>query len=405
MDSKRVFIVGGGQVETRGKHAFCKAAVEGYLCELADLSGGPVHWYTSRSSEGFLSTRIDPQKVVVFAPENSRQPSSSRRSILRNLKQVLGSSSSALGVIEYYPGLLGIGGFWLRLKGVSIVTYFGSDPVKRWVGDLSARPTASSFMRAAVMVPVALLSIAAANRVLVRDESQFKRLKRLLGPGVERARPVIVNWAALGPRRMPDEKEFRLLFVGVFRWRKRIDILLEAFAMADKQLGDACSLQLDVVGDVPSAENSGWDIRSLAELAQRLGIRQEKIRFHGYFGEAAELRLAYRAAHVLIQPSDLEGFPRVIDEAMLAGLPVIATSVPEIAGVLTDNENALLVPPGDVAALASAIVRLVEDGALFDRLARGSALRASSLITETAAQQHFRLLLAARSTGPKPTQD
>jgi glycosyltransferase involved in cell wall biosynthesis len=59
-----------------------------------------------------------------------------------------------------------------------------------------------------------------------------------------------------------------------------------------------------------------------------------------------------------------EGLPRVLPQAMAAGLPIVATAVDGNAEAVTDGVNGLLTPPGDPGAMADAILRLLEDQAL-----------------------------------------
>jgi len=61
--------------------------------------------------------------------------------------------------------------------------------------------------------------------------------------------------------------------------------------------------------------------------------------------------------------------PLKLFEAMASGRPVIASDLPSIREILTHDENALLVPPGNAHALAAAIERLLSDSALSARLA------------------------------------
>jgi glycosyltransferase involved in cell wall biosynthesis len=62
---------------------------------------------------------------------------------------------------------------------------------------------------------------------------------------------------------------------------------------------------------------------------------------------------------LFVLPSLNEGMGRALVEAMAAGRPVIATRVGGIPAFVKDRQNGLLVPPGDPAALASAIAELV----------------------------------------------
>jgi glycosyltransferase involved in cell wall biosynthesis len=66
-----------------------------------------------------------------------------------------------------------------------------------------------------------------------------------------------------------------------------------------------------------------------------------------------------------------EGLPRVLPQAMAAGLPIVATAVDGNAEAVEDGINGLLTPPGDPHAFADALLRLLEDGQLADRM--GSA--------------------------------
>jgi glycosyltransferase involved in cell wall biosynthesis len=81
----------------------------------------------------------------------------------------------------------------------------------------------------------------------------------------------------------------------------------------------------------------------------------------------------YHGGDVFLSPTYAEGFSNTILEAMASGLPVVSTHAVGVVDCLRDGENGLLVQPGDVAALAAAIERLLDDDALRARLA-GAAL-------------------------------
>jgi glycosyltransferase involved in cell wall biosynthesis len=76
-----------------------------------------------------------------------------------------------------------------------------------------------------------------------------------------------------------------------------------------------------------------------------------------FVGEVSQVLLAagMQQANVFVFPSYSEGLPRVVFEAMAAGLPVIASAVSGIPDIVQDNVTGFLVSPGDEAALAERI--------------------------------------------------
>jgi glycosyltransferase involved in cell wall biosynthesis len=75
------------------------------------------------------------------------------------------------------------------------------------------------------------------------------------------------------------------------------------------------------------------------------------------------------AADVLVNPSDVEGLPVVILEAMSLGTPVVATAVGGVPTVIDDRTTGLLVPPGDPDRLAAAVAAVLDDAVVAANLA------------------------------------
>jgi glycosyltransferase involved in cell wall biosynthesis len=91
----------------------------------------------------------------------------------------------------------------------------------------------------------------------------------------------------------------------------------------------------------------------------------DRVRFLGY---RPDVRPVMDAADLLVQPSHREGLPNAVLEAMAMGLPVVATAAGGTGEVVRDEETGLLVPPGHPAALGAAVLRLLAEEGLRERL-------------------------------------
>ena len=99
-------------------------------------------------------------------------------------------------------------------------------------------------------------------------------------------------------------------------------------------------------------------------------------------GYRADIAAVLAAADVFALPSQFEGLPMSVIEAMLTGLPVVATSVSGPREQVADHETGLLVPPGHVPALAAALRRLVHDADARARMGAAGRARALALYDE-----------------------
>ncbi len=89
-----------------------------------------------------------------------------------------------------------------------------------------------------------------------------------------------------------------------------------------------------------------------------------------FLGRRNDVAQILAACDVAVLPSAAEGMPNAVLEYMAAGLPVVATAVGGNLEVVADGGTGLLVPPGDAAALAQALSRLLADDVLALQLAR-----------------------------------
>ena len=145
------------------------------------------------------------------------------------------------------------------------------------------------------------------------------------------------------------------LFVGVLELYKNVDGLVEAWRLAASRVPGA---ELRIVGKGPRAALVADLVRDLPEQASwRLSLTTD------------EVARALDDATVLVLPSRSEGLGRVIVEALCRGRPVVASRVGGIRDLVRDGDNGLLVEPGDAAALADALVAVLSDRELAERLA------------------------------------
>jgi glycosyltransferase involved in cell wall biosynthesis len=117
----------------------------------------------------------------------------------------------------------------------------------------------------------------------------------------------------------------------------------------------------------------GWLKPQLEEQARTLGV-SEHVSFLGKRGDVSAL---LAACDVFVFPSLFEGLGVSLLEASYAGCACISTNTGPIPEIVTDGETGLLVPPGDSAALAAAIIRLAQQPEYAQQL--GEAARARSL--------------------------
>lgn len=97
--------------------------------------------------------------------------------------------------------------------------------------------------------------------------------------------------------------------------------------------------------------------KKLIEQVKRLGLTKEVV----FFGGCEDIRPFLGISDIVVLPSLNEGMGRILLQAQACGKPVVATRVGGVPEVVRDNETGLLVPAGDAAALADAIIYLLKD--------------------------------------------
>lgn len=198
-----------------------------------------------------------------------------------------------------------------------------------------------------------------------------------------------------GERASPNEK--RLLFVGRVSPEKGIHVLLEAF---ERVLGRYPEARLDIVGpqaptprEFSVAISDDDNVKNLAPfydddvtyLEYLRGMLSEqaakRVRFVGLVPHS-ELGNWYREADLLVFPSiwaEPSGNPPI--ESMFAGLPVVSTTTGGTPEYVEDGSTGLLVAPNDPSALGEAIMRLLGDASMREKMGLAGRQRAVTLFS------------------------
>jgi L-malate glycosyltransferase len=191
------------------------------------------------------------------------------------------------------------------------------------------------------------------------------------------------------PRRKRGRGPRRLLFVGNLEptEHKGFPTLVAALASLP---GPRRNWHLDVVGDGPSRQH-------YERMVEAAGLT-DAVTFVGRLSKPAVAE-TMRSADLFVLPSRFENLPCVIIEAMASGLPVLSTRVGGISEMVTDQDG-ILVPPADPAALAGALDRMLSSLDTYD--SAQIAARAADRYSLTAIGNQLNSIYAGVLAAPQP---
>jgi glycosyltransferase involved in cell wall biosynthesis len=172
----------------------------------------------------------------------------------------------------------------------------------------------------------------------------------------------------------------QILFAGYLEERKSVHHVIEALALLRERVPHAHLMLLGQPREAAFGER-------LQAMVKQSGL-EERVTFAGLVGERGVAEALSHCA-VLVLPSRQETAPTIIQQAMAAGKPVVATRVGGIPDLVADGRTGWLVNYGDVAALANAIEKILQNPALGKQL--GQAGRAE-------AEKRFKANVVAAKT-------
>ena len=162
-----------------------------------------------------------------------------------------------------------------------------------------------------------------------------------------------------------------VLFVGGLEPRKGLEYLVLAMADIANEIPD---VRLEVIAKAGfrGVDSVGW----FELLAERAGVL-DRIEFRDAVTQDALLQ-HYSDADVVVLPSRNEGWGLSLMEAMACGRAVVGTTVGGIPELVRDGVDGILVPPGDIGGLAAAVVQLLRDDGLRERMGSSGKERVRS---------------------------
>jgi len=191
-------------------------------------------------------------------------------------------------------------------------------------------------------------------------------------------------------------KTAQIVFVGRLHPQKGVDVLIEALGFLAQNRPNL-SWQVALLGQGPLQP-------ALEARSRELGLTN-RIKFHG---AVSDVNHYLAQADIFVLPSRAEGMSNALLEAMVMGLPCLATHVPGNDELIVDGENGLLVEPENPLVMSQALARLIQDKTLQVRL--GQAARKSiseRYAIEVIAEAYIKLyhsLLAGRQPSPQIRQ-
>ena len=206
---------------------------------------------------------------------------------------------------------------------------------------------------------VARFGIRSADAVRAVGPSMARLAEDVSGSPVDAIFPTFFDANAFfetQPRQLPARPS--LLWVGTLQRYKNPDLLAAGWRIAAAAVPDA---SLVVVGSGPLQPVID---RLKTELPGRVTVHANLT--------SMDVRKCMDSATALVLPSLSEGLPRVGIEAFARGRPVIGTNAGGIPDLVYDEQNGLLVPPNDAHALGQAMIRMLTDSELAERLGHGA---------------------------------
>jgi glycosyltransferase involved in cell wall biosynthesis len=201
-------------------------------------------------------------------------------------------------------------------------------------------------------------------RLLGLDPDDASRVTIVGGAGVD---PELFT-----PAPLPPQHPTRVAVVARMLWSKGIDLAVEAARLARAR---GVPLELSLYGQPDPSNPKAIPERTLREWSDEPGI--------SWHGPTRDVAAVWREHHVCCLPSrGGEGLPRTLLEGAACGRAIVTTDVPGCRDLVRHEQEGLIVPPNDAAALADAFAWVAEHPMLLGRMAEAARARILEGFTE-----------------------
>ena len=358
MQSKSVLVIGNGGIGRDDQGLFyVNSHIANFLTELSD-DGFAVSYVSPLNprvkGQHLQNAAIDTDRVGIIAI-NTANAVHKLLSIIRLYIHVLRADACYI----FYPGTVG--------KLVAKICRMSKTPYGLYVRGALFDETDVTFDHADF-----ILTVSPSLTETFRDRV----------PRVDTIRPMNdLTQADRAYRKPLDEapETWSLLYVGNIARDKGVNELLEA---AQELKAQNLPFHLTMVG-------GGQLFDSLSTHVETTGLASH-VTMTGLISDKTELMSYYERADLFVFPTYHEGFPRVLYEAMIKGVPIITTMVGGIPGRMVDNENCIAIPIQSAAAIEEAILKLTSDLKLTHAI--GEAGQATTLQILDHARHHHDLV-------------
>jgi glycosyltransferase involved in cell wall biosynthesis len=216
------------------------------------------------------------------------------------------------------------------------------------------------------------------TRIIANSQATAKRFKphfqhkvRTIYNGID------IGWLQDEAVQKPDfiQHDWKvILVIARISKSKRHDLALSAFekiATSDPKFHLVC------IGAEDQLDSEGYNYLMKSTKLSRFSDRVH------WIGQVADVRPWYRSADILLFPSENEAFGRVVVEAMACGIPVVATRSGGVPEIITDGQDGLLVPVGNSDEMAKAMLQIISNRPLRDKIIQNDKQRANDFSLDT----------------------